>query len=127
MGCQHHTRCSQYGFYEAFGSLVNAVMLGTTNFFFEEVMVVVGVVLVVSSFWGGLFCWCEEKRKKVLAQIGRHLQGHRILVMRMVDLEGTRQVYVPRHVQDDASQHPGVLVIGHHDSRGPGPHQQIHA
>ena len=50
MGCQHHTRCSQYGFYEAFGSLVNAVMLGTTNFFFEEVMVVVGVVLVVSSF-----------------------------------------------------------------------------
>ena len=59
MGCLHHARCSQHGYYGAFGYLVNAIARVTTNFFFEEVMVVVGVVLVVSSFWGGLFCWWE--------------------------------------------------------------------
>mmetsp|Transcript_76602 Transcript_76602/g.232196 ORF Transcript_76602/g.232196 Transcript_76602/m.232196 type:complete len:312 (-) Transcript_76602:193-1128(-) len=32
-----------------------------------------------------------------------------------------------RHLQDDAAEHPGLPLLGHHASRDPGPHDEVHA
>ena len=52
---QHHAHYGQRHIFEALGSHVNVMELVSTNFLFDEVMVVVGVVLVVSPF-GSSFC-----------------------------------------------------------------------